>query len=458
MLTLPNLYSQNLTADVLYPDTLFSTNDSFYIDNKVFLRVWPNKIEKSDTLGTNGMKGNSLKIWTDLDTITVTHVNFPYQQLVTIPMVGLHDTILLTLRFQKNRTAYTNQYVKSHLNNVKISIPETFELANIILRLSECSAKTGNRPDTEYSNRVDKYFREFKNHKLIQILNKKCEGDEYWDTYYGFRENSMCYEFDEEHFLQYTTPYKHVNNDKADIFGGHFRNLLYLVQDFATKSNFSTFYTQNEKYYNQNIERQKELLPIRDMWDWLENHFPQRKESFHIIFSPLIGGSHSTRNFATGYRSTEFEECLMFINSPENLDKTELEEKVKIGLMSGIVFTEIDHNYVNPVSSKHIDDIKNLLVDKDFWARKEAQKNYKHEYAIFNEYMTHSVFCLYIAERYKSPFKEEIINRRIALMERRGYPKFEEFNSRLIHLMQKTNKTLADSYKDIILEMNHIKM
>ena len=101
--------------------------------------------------------------------------------------------------------------------------------------------------------------------------------------------------------------------------------------------------------------------------------------------------------------------------------------------------------------------IKELITNKDFWATSEAQQNYSSEFSIFNEYMTHSIFCLYVLEKYESKIAEEIVNRRIQLMERRGYPKFEEFTNRLIRIMKDNPKTIYESYNEIIAEMKNIE-
>lgn len=453
--------AQNLEREMVYPDTLRSAKDSFYVNSPKFDRIWSFPITKLDTLnlGTSGYKGVSMTIWTDIDTLQIPHVNFPKNQHIKIPIVSPKDTAICILRFQDSPSDFTQKYVIDKKGQINFEISEVYELANIALYLSECSQKTRNHPETEYSRRVKEYFEPYKNHKLIQVLNTNCVEAKYWNTYYGFRENSICYSFDTDNFLQYNTPYKNVWWDNSGFYGGAFRNMLYLIQDFSQKSNFRKFYQENKAYYQGLIERQKELLPIKQMWDWIEKEFPQRMDSYKIMFSPLIGGSHSTQRFYKGFfKEPEYQECIMFISSSESIDsKSEYIEELKEGLMSGIVFTEIDHNYVNPTSDLHIDQIKSVFQDKDFWATKDAQQNYSSEYAIFNEYMTHSLFCLYIKETYGTEVADDIIMDRVGLMNRRGYPKFEEFNTLLLDYMEANQTSVYDSYADIVSLMKQIK-
>jgi hypothetical protein len=109
------------------------------------------------------------------------------------------------------------------------------------------------------------------------------------------------------------------------------------------------------------------------------------------------------------------------------------------------------------MSDLFVKEIKSLMENKDLWASKEAQKNYRSEYSIFNEYMTHSVFCLYISENYESDVSKRVIDNRIALMERRGYPKFKEFNGILMKLMVNRPKKIHESYGRIIEEMKMLR-
>ena len=455
------LTAQNMESEMIYPDTLTSTKDSFYISSPRFRKIFSHSISSKDTmnLGTSGYQGVYMKIWTDIDTINIPYVNFPNRQLIKIPISSPTDTTLCILRFQASSSNFNDKYVSKNRGKVSFEIPETYELANIILYLSECSIRTNNHPDkTEYIKNLEEYFSAFKNHKLIQILNKKCSNSDFWNTYYGFRENSLAFKFAEE-YLSYDTPYKHVYWDSSGISGGQFRNMLYLIQDFAVQTNFRSFYKRNLVYYQKLIERESKLLPINKMWDWIEKEFPQKMDSYKIIFSPLIGGSHSTQKFQKGFfRDPEFQESVMFINSTESIDsKPEYSEELKEGFMSGIVFTEIDHNYVNPTSDQHIEQIKSIFHNKDFWATKDAQRNYSSEYAIFNEYMTHSIFCLYVLENYPKELANEIIDQRIGLLERRGYIKFKEFNKRLVKLLRDNPRTIFESYPDILKAVETIK-
>ena len=454
------LNGQNLKPEMLFPDTMRSLNDTVYFTSPEWDDVMKFSFINNDSIdwGTYGYKGVYFEVWTDQDTLTIPHVNHPYEQIIRIPVASAKDTTTILLSFQSTSNGdFSNAYITKNQNKSTVEIPEVYELANIILYLSDCSKNTFNHPNTAYAKRVLEHFAPVKNHPLIKILNKKCLNNAF-ATYYGFRENSICFSIEDDH-LEYNTEYKDVFSDDAFMDGGNFRNMLYLVHDFMDQSNFRSFFKTNQAYYDQLVKRQRELLPLKKMWTWLEGKFPQKMDSYKIVFSPLIGGSHSTQRFTRGYFThPDFQECVMFINSTESIDSnSQYSEKIKEGLMSGIVFTEIDHNYVNPTSGENYPLVKELMSDKDFWATKQAQQNYPNEYAIFNEYMTHSVFCFYVTENYDSKTAEEIVKKRVQLMERRGYPKFKDFNTILLEFMKGNSKTIYDSYADLIQEMKQIR-
>jgi len=63
--------------------------------------------------------------------------------------------------------------------------------------------------------------------------------------------------------------------------------------------------------------------------------------------------------------------------------------------MSGVVFTEIDHNYVNPGTSKYEKLIDSIFSNRSAWTKHgNSSDYYDSPVRVFNEYMTHAAFCL----------------------------------------------------------------
>jgi hypothetical protein len=97
------------------------------------------------------------------------------------------------------------------------------------------------------------------------------------------------------------------------------------------------------------------------------------------------------------------------------------------------------------------------MTDKDFWATPAAQKNYPSTFAIFNEYMTHALFCLYITESYEKELARQIIEERVLLMDRRGYIQFKPFMDILLEQMAHRTGTVFSLYKASIEAMKVIR-
>jgi hypothetical protein len=341
---------------------------------------------------------------------------------------------------------------KKNNNSVQIQVPEAFELANIIWTLSPSGLRATNlNKEGEYYQRVLTYFKPYLNHPIIQNLD--FPADDY-AKYYDFRENSICFSF-KNGKLVYEGTYYYVTGDDAKTFNSLFKKLLPLVQDFADKSKFESFYEANKKFYSSEIIREEQRMPIKDMWSWLEKKFPNRKyNSYKVVFSPLIESTHSTQQFWTFRNSHWFGETVMFVSGPSIFDREDLSEKQKKGLLSGIVFTEIDHNYINPVSEKYSKQIDTIFSRREIWTSSGGDtKFYDNPMSVFNEYMTHAVFCLYVIENFDEPTAKFLINQREDLMVKvRHYIKFREFNQALINLYKESKNADVPSLLPLILQ------
>lgn len=94
-------------------------------------------------------------------------------------------------------------------------------------------------------------------------------------------------------------------------------------------------------------------------------------------------------------------------------------------------FTEIDHNYVNPLTDQFLHDLEESIDDFKFWENKTRE--YQSKYVTFNEYMTHALFSLYSLDQYGSLYLDTIQLIQENFMERqRGGVHFSSFNRELL--------------------------
>ena len=453
------------SMSLVFGQTLVETLPKTYFSDTNIIRygysTFPEKLfldlNESDTIspGTDSGKDIVMTAYIGKDTLLIHGDNYPYEKhtYVTVQTPTAKKTI--QFRFNSAPCYFSKEYILANQNKISFETPEVYELANIIWTLSPSGQKaTDLQKNTKYFKSVEKHFKPYLNHPIFEKLVTTNAG--YFQNYYEFRENSFMYEFKDDKIWKGEN-HNYVFGDDWEEFTNLFSSLLPLVQDFSDKSNFREFYKKNKKFYATNSEEVQELLPIQDMWDWLEHEFPIKVNAYKIVFSPLILGSHSTQKYAgllvksdTSY--SYYTENVMFICDAQHLKGfKKISKTEKEGLMSGIVFTEIDHNYVNPVSSNYWDEIE-AIFSSAIWTDTNKNILYDSPFSVFNEYMTHALFCLWINEKYDTKTAKYVIQNRIELNVRyRGFTKFEAFNSALFKLRKDNpSKTVADLYPQIL--------
>jgi len=118
------------------------------------------------------------------------------------------------------------------------------------------------------------------------------------------------------------------------------------------------------------------------------------------------------------------------------------------------VFTEIDHNYVNPTTSRFRKSVDSIFVNRSVWTQTGGDnEGYSSPQAVFNEYMTHALFCLYIKDQYDRKTAAYVVEQRIKLMvEHRHYIRFTEFTQKLSELysLLKPSEPMANLYPALL--------
>ena len=449
-------YSQ--FVEETYPKTLWSPNDSFFIRYKDYpgLDTFLVSRKKNISPGTDAAPGYYATFLYGKDSVRINyHNHLPYGHVIYLNFESPKGKTTLRFHFNDVTSYFPVEYMDKNKGNVQFDIPEQYELANIIWTLSPAGQKaTDLMKEGEYYTRVMEYFKPYMSHPVFKSLN--FPDSIYYNKYYEFRENSFAFNFKDKSSskLLFNGPYYYAYGEEladSSLFG----KLKPLVEDFAAKSKFREFYRSNASYYTKEIERAKQLTPVKQMWSWLETEFLRPKyQSYRVVFSPLIGGSHSTQRYFTPYRGGWFGENVMFVCGTARYDNMPgITEKQKEGLMSGIVFTEIDHNYVNPASNRYSQRIDSIFSKRGVWAKSGNNSDfYGSAMSVFNEYMTHSVFCLYILHTYDKPTADLVIERRESMnADRRNFIKFREFNRELIRLRQEHKELkVVDLYPYIL--------
>ncbi len=311
-----------------------------------------------------------------------------------------------------------------------IDVPETFELASIILSLSEFGTsqlriEPNDTELTAYIERVRQHFGPFADHPIVRKID--FDGVENWQRLYDFRENSYLYSFDDEggrsKRLKHVMPYSHVWFRPDNTFT---RNIE-LIEDFAEVSAFRQFYAENREFYDGLIARDTNAASITGMKSWLDERFDANSNVISAVYSPLFNGWHSTQIIRDGDRGHH----LLFLQPgfPTSFERPDA--------WARMVFTEIDHGYVNPVSNRFQEQLNQEEgFGNAIWVDRLVPGTgaYENGYMVFNEYMTWALFELWATEAYNAETAQRIRRNTQNQMVDRGFPLFPEFSETLFTL------------------------
>jgi hypothetical protein len=357
----------------------------------------------------------------------------------------------------KPNVNFTKEYIKKNKGKVIVAIPEVSELVNILMVLHKDAEKEENMFDTktEYYKEVKNYFKPFLNHPALDTINKyitdlkKQDNNEMFFSnksygyYYALKMNACAYNFDKKNTI--------VNSGVINAFANGYNSFdpmkdIKIFEDFAEKSNFRNFYKLHKPNYDSLIKTYNQLNPILKMQNLLDKKFGFGYGSYVVYFSPFISGAHSTQRF----ESNGFNQSFMFI-APAEMDKRYSAIMNEL-IESRVVFTEIDHNYVNPVSDKFLNEINQVISNREKWAKGDATSMYNSPYMVFNEYMTFAVYSLYVNDNFSNKDLLEYLPKMENQMENsRGYINFKKFNRTLLEKYKADkNIKMTDLYNFIL--------
>lgn len=339
-------------------------------------------------------------------------------------------------------------YVAARRGAAEFETPEAYELASILLMLGPGAEARPNFFFTRsaYHQEVLDWFGPWRDHPAVAAADFTQYGPRAVDNgYLYFRENAFRYGFDAAGDLVLERPLRPLwGYDDRDIFG---KNKA-AVAEFARASRFREFYAAHASYYAGLRSEFARAIDLKDMNQWLQGQFDGRLDALTVVFSPLTYGFHSTDAYEDGKQA--YREAAMFTGGPHILDV--LAEDLRPIELARMVFTEIDHNYVNPVSERPEYAARMETFVGPAWVRPEAARSYGNGFAVFNEYMTWAAFLAYARDRYTDARYQQARQLVVDFMEQeRGFPRFGAFVAEMERLRNaRSGARLQDLYPPLL--------
>lgn len=318
--------------------------------------------------------------------------------------------------------------------DVKIELPESYELGNIILALTEYG-KTDPydvQKVSPYYDEIMSYFEPVKDHPLLKKVNYSRKD---WKKFLGFRTDFYAFSFDGNGLLTRDFPFNSFGPKEVD-------ENLELINDFVKKSNYRAFYKNHQQFYHSLIANYKEYYYINDTYAFLdkiaERPANEGGKKYIIAISPLVGGQNCHRDINSSL-TVDFPnigEDLILGNLKDNLARRILDNHT--------VFSEIDHGYVNPVSDKYSKEIA-ANFNLANWDKNSGYPGINS----FNEYMTWAVYDLFIREKFPKEKTDSLSAIYHKVNIRRGFIAQNLFSEKVIQLYKK-HKSLDKLYTPLL--------
>ncbi len=350
------------------------------------------------------------------------------------------------VKFVKAAT-FSNAYKKANDKKTSVEIPPVYELVNIMFALTPSAHENENfvYKKSAYYADVIKWFDAYKNEPIVARLDSALKQN----NYFQLKMDAYAFEYAEGKITPSKT-YDRISWGNTNTLRPYVKQLA----QFAQKSNFSRFYKKHQRVYEDQISCYRDSINTTDMVSWLRQNFPTTTyNAFKIIFSPLVSWNQS----ANWFEDNGFKEAQAHVNFPYISPTAKAEwSKEALNLKRGsIVFTEINHSFINPELDKHLQnpEFKSAFTNLDTWLDKsKAAGSYYNSTGCLNEYMNWGLVSLYYADRAPRNEVAALVQGVETNMKNRGFKKFEEFDTFLVDLFQKRepNKTLADLYPHII--------
>jgi hypothetical protein len=352
-------------------------------------------------------------------------------------------------RLHRPAAVFTDEYIAKYTGKITPVIPEVYELVNVAIALTRVAREDRwlVYKQSEYYERVMDRFGDHRDHPFVVSLNEQLEQSR--NRYNPLKMNGYAFEYDEQGEIQRSPIY-----DRTGFTGTAENALIPFFEEmraFSRDSSFRDFFESERPTYDEQTRFYTDDIDLNEMKTWLGRQFSavDPYDTVKIVFSPLVGGSQSV----TWIQQGDFRELQPHVNFPYRRLK-DADPTSDLIYRGNIVFTELNHGYINPTANGYIDEIADAVTDLSFWTTEQTQGFYGSPLATFNEYMNWGLVALRYLDYAPQKDHEQLLNRLDNFMaaDGRGFLQFPAFSAFLVetYANRGEGETIADLYPEIV--------
>ena len=340
---------------------------------------------------------------------------------------------------------FNGDFQSQNRGRIQLAVPEVYELVNVAIALT-IKARDEQyliEKETPYFHAVHAHFAPMSMHPFVQLIDREMR--ERYDRYFEYKMNAYAFEFDAHNNLVRSPIYDRTGFSKDPV--NHLLPHVALLQDFARRSGFRQFYARHQALYDEQAASFQQV-GVAGMMAWLKANFPSQKpyDFVNVIFSPLVSGSQS----ATWMESAGFSEVQAHVNFPyPRPSHAELSPQAQLLRRGYVVFTELNHGYINPLGDRYEQRIEAAITPGPNWAEPGKTAAGYSAVPFFNEMMNWALVSLYLSEKAPAAERAKLLEDNDKYMLGRGFVRFPEFTSYLIAAHQK-GATVEALYPQVI--------
>ena len=346
---------------------------------------------------------------------------------------------------------FDEAYREAHRGRITATVPEVYEMVNVAIALTPYTRRDDNylvAKRTPYYEEVMRHFSAVEQHPFVRWLDAELERGNYSST----KMNGYAFVFDASGDIRRSRVYNSTN------FVGQGNTLLpelEQMQSFADASDFQDFYLSHLELYAEQESFMRDSLGVEQMLDWLRRNFSDVEfyDHVNIVFSPLVRGHQSV----TWFRYPGFSEIQPHVNFPyeRQLSGDEQLASSSIRVRRGaLLFTELNHGFINPTADLYSDRINAAMQNREFWVDPEKSAgSYAWPESVFNEMMNGALVSLYYVDHAPAGDQDRLVSRNARWQaEGRGFLRSPEFHEYLVELYRNRPEgtKVADLYPDIV--------